>query len=104
MQIALGDFKCSIIEFSQILYILNKTVLASYLCLSLLQNNIINENPFCVTTVIGSISGSEKKTTQKQTKKKNNKKTVYGRWSVDIFILFYWNILYRNCYSHKKFP
>ena len=33
-QITLGDFKCSITEFGQILYILNKTVLASYLCLS----------------------------------------------------------------------
>ena len=33
MQITSGDFKCSI-EVGQILYILNKTVLASYLCLS----------------------------------------------------------------------
>ena len=36
MQITSDDCKCSIIEFGQILYILNKTVhvLASYLCLS----------------------------------------------------------------------
>ena len=45
MQITLGDFKCSIIKFGQILYILNKTVLVSYLCLSYLQNDIFNENP-----------------------------------------------------------
>ena len=34
MQLTLGDFKCSIFEFGQILYILSKTVLTSYLCLS----------------------------------------------------------------------